>query len=186
MTGKFLTIAAATIVTLASPTRHASAQVGQAAPDSGWGRPFGGMSVSPISSTAVLHAKLVPAADSGAMLVYAVSLRGPVSWYDHPTSMRRAPADSVPEGVEAERWTVGPREYELRYDAVNETISVCGQTFDLRRSRLILVALGATPTDSSTVVQGELPVFRLGRPEPLAPRLMASVVALREFAGLKP
>lgn len=142
------------------------------------------MSVSPISPTAVLHAKLVPAVDFGATLAFAVAIRGPSGWYNQQTNMHRIPADSVPVGVDAEVWRVGDRQYDIRYDSARTTLTVLGRSFDLRKGRLVLVTLGATPSDSAIVLQAQLQGYRHPRPEPFPPRFLSAVPELRVFAGL--
>ena len=131
-----------------------------------------------------------PAPDSGAVLGYAVVIRGPKNWYHRPTRWRdlrngdgSAPADS---GSSAEAWTVGEREYTIRYDPKASALTLFGHTVDLRVSRVVFVTLGAAPSDSAIVVQGPAVDFRLPERTAFAPAFLDAVPEAEAFASDPP
>lgn len=154
------------------------------------GRTFSLRSASPVSASAVLQGVMEPASDSGAVLGYAVVIRGPKNWYRRPTRWRdlrddggSAPADS---GSSAEAWTVGEREYTIRYNRGASALTLFGQTVDLRVSRVVFVTLGAGPTDAVTVVQGPAVDFRLPERTAFAPAFLDAVPEAKAFASDPP
>lgn len=151
------------------------------------GRPFGGSIATPVSPTAVLQARLEPAPDSGAVLGYAVVIRGPAGWYRRPTRWNPLPPDSVEAdgGVIGEAWEVGERRYSLRYDPAAQRLTLFGRTMDLGASRVVFVTLGEDPADPTTVEQGPPTDFRLAAP-PFAPAFLQAFPEARAFAGLPP
>ncbi|HEX8209968.1 MAG TPA: hypothetical protein VF584_07260 [Longimicrobium sp.] len=170
--------AQSTIVTLPPPSGEAP------------GRAFSMRSASPVSASAVLQAVMEPAPDSGAVLGYAVIIRGPTNWYRRPTRWRELrneggsePADSESS---AEAWTVGEREYTIRYNRVMSSLTLFGHTVDLRVSRVVFVTLGAAPTDSAIVVQGPAVHFRLPERTAFAQAFLDAVPAAKAFASDPP
>ena len=174
-------MALAALPIIATAQQRDAGAVGDTVPPSA---PFGGMSDSPISTTTVLHARLAPANDFGAILVYAIAVRGPPGWYNHPTSERAIPADSLPAGTTGERWHVGDRVYQFCYNRTDSAVTVLGRSFDLRAGRLLLLTLGPTASDSATASQVPLLVYRLPHPEVFAPGFVRAVQELRAFAGI--
>jgi hypothetical protein len=151
------------------------------------GRGFSMRSASPVSASAVLQAVMEPAPGGGAVLGYAVIIRGPTNWYRRPTRWRdlRNDADSEPadRGSSAEAWTVGEREYTIRYNRVTSSLTLFGHTVDLRVSRVVFVTLGAAPSDSVIVVQGPAVDFRLPERTAFAQAFLDAVPAAKAFAS---
>ncbi len=154
------------------------------------GRTFSVRSASPVSASAVLQAVMEPAPDSGAVLGYAVVIRGPRNWYRRPTRWRElrdepgsAAADS---GSSAEAWTVGEREYTIRYNRQASSLTLFGRTVDLRVSRVVFVTLGAEPSDPVAVVQGPAVTFRLPERTAFAPAFLDAIPEAKAFASDPP
>lgn len=155
--------------------------------DSPPGRTLGGSVATPISPTAVLQARLEPAPDSGAVLGYAVVIRGPAGWYRRPTRWYPLPPDSAGAeiGVTGEVWEVGERRYTLRYHPAQQRLTLFGRTVDLGASPVVFVTLGENAADPATVEQGPAVAFRLEEP-PFAPAFLQAVPEARAFAGIAP
>ncbi|HEY0972224.1 MAG TPA: hypothetical protein VGE02_14745 [Gemmatimonadales bacterium] len=147
------------------------------------GRGFDGFGATPISPTAVLHSRM-DAADSGAVLGFAVAIRGPEGWYRHGTRFGELPSDSLPPGVVGQWWQVGERRYTLVYDPQRLTLTVFGTTVDLRSSRVVLVTVDADRTAPVTVVSGHPVAFSMSQPESFADRFLPLAPEVRSFAGL--
>jgi hypothetical protein len=88
--------------------------------------------------------------------------------------------------LSAEAWTVGEREYTIRYNRITSSLTLFGHTVDLRVSRVVFVTLGAAPTDSAIVVQGPAVDFRLPERTPFAQAFLDAVPAAKAFASDPP
>ena len=186
MVRRTMSIVLAVLLVLALPARLRAQQTVIVLPPDGGapaGRGFEGFGATPISPTAVLHSRM-DAADDGAVLGFAVAIRGPEGWYRQDTRFGDLPSDSLPPAVVGQWWQVGERRYTLVYDPQRLTLTVFDTTVDLRSSRVVLITLDAERTDPVTIAGG-LPVdFSMSHPESFAARFLPLAPEVRRFAGL--
>jgi hypothetical protein len=149
------------------------------------GRGFSGFGASPISATTVLHDRM-DATDSGAVLGFALAIRGPAGWYNAHTAFGTIPADSLPPGTVGQAWQVGARRYRLVYDSARMTLTAFDTTIDLRRSRVVLVTVSSDSTARAVVESGNPIVFTMARPDSFAALFLPLASEVRLFAGLPP
>jgi hypothetical protein len=147
------------------------------------GRGFSGFGATPISATAVLQSRM-DASDSGAVLGFAVAIRGPDGWYNVRTRFGEMPSDSLSAGVVGQWWEVGERRYRLVYDRARMTLAVFDTTVSLLRSRVVLVTLGAEPTAKARVESGAPVELTMSQPASFSALFLPRAPEVRAFAGL--
>ena len=147
------------------------------------GRGFSGFGATPISASAVLHSWM-DASDSGAVLGFAVAIRGPEGWYNARTRFDYIPSDSLPAGVVGQWWEVGERRYRLVYDRARMTLALFDTTVNLLRSRVVLVTLGAEPSAKARVERGAPVELTMSEPTSFSAVFLPRAPEVRAFAGL--
>ena len=108
---------------------------------------------TPISPTSVIQ-MYFGKVDSGAMLAYAVVIRGPAGWYNAKSRVTSLPAARVPAGGIGEHWQVGERRYEVLFDPSLSTLSLFDTTVSLTNTKVVLVTLPPAPNGKAEVRGG--------------------------------
>lgn len=147
------------------------------------GRGFSGFASTPISATTVVHSYM-ESADSGAVLGFAVALRGTPQWYNVHVQFHTMPKDSLPPDAIGQSWTVGSWTYRLVYSAAHKTLTVFDTTISLGSSRVILISL-PTHADERPHFQVGAPVMlSMREPADFAPLFLPKAADVRSFAGI--
>jgi len=141
---------------------------------------------APLSPYAVFHAGAIEDSTAGLALEFVVIVRGPRDWWNTRTGYDVGRADSLPPGVYAQGWTVGPRAYRLRFDAAAQTLELFGHHLSLGTSNLVFVTLGVTPQDSVIVRLGPRIVVPVSEGIPVTDALLAASADVRAFAETPP
>jgi hypothetical protein len=145
---------------------------------------IGNFSVAPISASAVFHGSVVEDESGATQLEFALIIRGPAQWWNGRTKTSFTRPDSVSPQVQWESWAVGPWSYSIGYDPQGRTLEVFGRRVPLATSRVVLVTMGATPSDSVVVELGE-PVEFVRRPDvSVAGSFLWVAPQARSFAGV--
>jgi hypothetical protein len=144
---------------------------------------FEGFSAAPISRTAVLQSYM-QAVDSGAVLGFALAIRGPVDWYNQRTSFGEIAADSLPSGIVGQWWEVGPYRYRILYDQRRKSLSLFGTSVDLTDSRVVLVTLSTDPEAAAIVRTGKAVDLYMAEPDSFSDRFLPKAAEVRAFAGM--
>ena len=149
----------------------------------GPGRGFAGFAATPISGTAVLQSYM-QSVDSGAVLGFALAIRGPVDWYSGSTRYGEIAKDSMPPGVVGQWWEVGPYRYRVLYDLRRKSLTLFGSTVDLTSSRVVLVTLTADPQAAAVVRLGKAVELYMPEPDSFSNLFLPRSAEVRAFAGL--
>jgi hypothetical protein len=146
-------------------------------------RGFSGFASAPISATTVLHSYM-ESADSGAVLGFAVALRGTPQWYNVHVQFHTMLKDSLPPEATGQSWTVGSWTYRLIYSAARKTLTVFDTTITLDSSRVVLISLPARADERPRFQVGAPVSLSMREPADFAPLFLPKAGDVRSFAGI--
>jgi hypothetical protein len=123
-------------------------------------------------------------ADSGAVLGFAVAIRGEPQWYNVHVQFHTLPKDSLPVDAIGQDWTVGAWAYRLIYSAARRTLTVFDTTITLDSSRVVLISLPSRLDQRPSFRIGAPVTVSMREPTAFAPLFLPKSQDVRSFAGL--